>query len=80
MNLEKNIKPILGLLLFIFGFLYFFAVLIIEKKSNLIIIGAINSLLSMSFGYYFGSSAGSAKKDNLINNLKTKENNESNTI
>lgn len=74
MNLEKNIKPLLGLLIIILGFSYFFAILIIEKKARPDVIIAIVAMVTGVTGYYLGSSAGSAKKDETISKQMTFDN------
>jgi len=72
MKLIDNIKPILALLIILLSFTYFFSALIIEKKVNLQILIAIVGMTSGAIGYYFGSSSGTSKKDETINNLTQK--------
>jgi len=61
-----NIKPILALVVIILGFAYFFMATFTETKPNDQILIAIVGLMGGSSGYYFGSSSGNAKKDEII--------------
>ncbi|MBC7495409.1 MAG: hypothetical protein H7221_10410 [Flavobacterium sp.] len=62
------IKPILAVLIVILTYAYFFTVLWLEQKSNLIILTAIVGFVSTCVGYYLGASSGSARKDETIAN------------
>jgi uncharacterized membrane protein YfcA len=64
--LNNNIKSILAIIIVTAALAYFFLVTIKEVKGNDQITIAIVSVLSSATGYYFGSSAGSAKKDDTI--------------
>ena len=66
MNLEKNIKPLLGLIIILLSYIYFFAILLIESKGRPDVIIAIVAMTAGATGYYFGSSSGSGKKDETI--------------
>lgn len=64
--LNDNIKPILALLIVILGFSYFFMCSIRDIKPDPQIVIAMVASVSMATGYYFGSSQGSAKKDEVL--------------
>lgn len=64
----KNIKPVLALIIMLLGFIYFFTVTLYEKQNDQVLI-AVVALTSMAGQYYFGSSQGNSKKDDVINNL-----------
>jgi len=68
-KLTDNIKPILALLIILLSFTYFFSLLFIEGKENPQILIAIVGMVGGAIGYYFGSSSGTSKKDETINNL-----------
>lgn len=65
-DLNKNIKPILALIVVILGFSYFYMCSIRNIKPDPQILIAIVASISGATGYYFGSSVGSAKKDETI--------------
>lgn len=65
-DLNKNIKPILALLIVILGFSYFFMCSIRNIKPDPQILIAMVASLSGATGYYFGSSQGSSKKDDAL--------------
>jgi len=67
--LSDNIKPVLGLIIISAGIVYFFICLDINREPN----GAMIGLVSMAAGYYFGSSTGTAKKDETISDLAKKQ-------
>ena len=73
MNLEKNIKPLLGLIIILLSYIYFFAILLIENKGRPDVIIAIVAMTAGATGFYFGSSAGSIKKDETIAHQLNKE-------
>jgi len=66
MDLNKNIKPILAILVVVFAFSYFFycslAVVKPDPQILIAVVGATGTVL----GYWFGSSSGSSKKDDTI--------------
>jgi len=64
-SLSDNIKPLLALIIIFSGIIYFFVCLFINKEPN----GAMIGLVSIAAGYYFGSSTGTAKKDDTISDL-----------
>ena len=68
MKNREIIKPILASLIVVLSYAYFFTVLWLEQKSNLIILTAIVGFVGTCIGYYLGASSGSAKKDETIAN------------
>lgn len=65
-DLNKNIKPVLALIVIILGFGYFYMCSIRDLKPDPQILIAFVSTISLATGYYFGSSQGSTKKDETI--------------
>lgn len=65
-DLNKNIKPVLALLIVVFGFAYFYMCSIRNIKPDPQILIAIVACISGATGYYFGSSQGSSKKDDAL--------------
>lgn len=72
-NFFRNIKPILALFIMLMGFTYFFVVTVLEKQNDQVLI-AVVALTSMAGQYYFGSSQGTSKKDETINQLTNEKN------
>jgi hypothetical protein len=77
-ELNKNISAILSILCLCFTFLLFFIVLFIDIEANhkdvvIYILGALTTLLSQVFSYYFGSSESSNSKNKTIENLSNKD-------
>jgi len=68
---SENIKSILAIIIVIFGFGYFYLVAFFGVYNDQITI-AIVGILGVVIGYYFGSSQGSAKKQETIDNLQNK--------
>lgn len=68
-TVSENIKPLLALLIVVLAFTYFFAILIIQEQVNDQVIIAIVAMVSGATGYYYGSNTGTAKKDEVINDL-----------
>jgi hypothetical protein len=68
MKKTEFVKPLLACLIVVLSYTYFFTVLWLEKKSNLIILTAIVGFVGTCVGYYLGASSGSAKKDEIIAN------------
>lgn len=72
MDLNKNIKPILAILVVVFAFSYFFycslAVVKPDPQILIAVVGATGTVL----GYWFGSSSGSSKKDEIIGDATNK--------
>lgn len=66
MDLNKNIKPILALIVVLLGFSYFYMCSIRNIKPDPQILIAVVSSIGVAIGYYFGSSQGSTKKDDTI--------------
>jgi len=64
--LSDNIKPVLALVIVIFGFSYFFMCSIRNIKPDPQILIAMVAAVSAATGYYFGSSSGSSKKDDIL--------------
>lgn len=64
--LNDNIKPIMALVIVIFGFSYFFMCSIRNIKPDPQILIAMVAAVSAATGYYFGSSSGSSKKDEIL--------------
>ena len=52
------------------GFLLFRTMPVESKDVLLLLLGALTATFKDVYGYYFGSSAGSAKKDDLMNNKR----------
>lgn len=63
--LQDNIKPILALVIVILGISYFYMCSIRNIKPDPQILIAIVASISATTGYYFGSSQGSSKKDEI---------------
>ncbi len=70
-KLADNIKPIIAIVIVMMSFTYFFVSTFIGKENPQILI-AIVAALSGVIGYYFGSSSGSAKKQDTIDKLADK--------
>ena len=72
--ISEHIKPILALLMVCAGIAYIFLTTFMNVKATdsqgLI---AIINFMSMSFGYYLGTSTGNSKKDETIQNLANKD-------
>lgn len=66
MKNKQMIKPILASLIVILSYAYFFTVLWLEQKSNLIILTAIVGFVGTCVGYYLGASSGSARQSETI--------------
>jgi len=70
---SDNIKSIIALIVVLSSFTYFFTVAFTGIKADSQILIAIVGTLGVVIGYYFGTSQGSAKKDEVISNLSNKE-------
>lgn len=66
--LNKNIKPILAIVIVVGCFGYFFMCSIRNIKPDPQILIAMVATLAGATGYYFGSSQGSSKKDDALVN------------
>jgi hypothetical protein len=64
--LNDNIKPILAILIVSFGFGYFYMCSLRDIKPDPQILIAMVAAVSAATGYYFGSSQGSSKKDDIL--------------
>jgi len=64
-KITNLIKPILAFTIVILSFTYFFLI----PKENPQILIAIVGMNSAIIGYYFGSTSGSAKKDETIKQI-----------
>lgn len=67
--LKETVKPILALTIILLGFGYFYSATFTGVNPNDQILIAIVGLMSMAAGYYFGSSSGTSKKDDIIQNM-----------
>lgn len=67
--ISDNIRAIIALLINVSVIAYFFVVTIQEKKPDQAIIIAMVGALGMVNGYYYGSTTGQSKKDEIINEL-----------
>lgn len=65
-DLNKNIKPLLAIMVVSLGFGYFFMCSIRNINPNPQILIAIVGSLGTALGYFFGSSQGSSKKDEAL--------------
>lgn len=70
---SDHIKPILAIIIVLFGFGYYFVNLFQHTKPNDQILIAIVSLTSSVVSYYFGASTGQSKKDDTIQKLADKK-------
>lgn len=68
-QVTEHIKSIIALIVVISSFTYFFLVAFTGIKADNQIIIAIVGTLGVVIGYYFGTSQGSSKKDEVISNL-----------
>jgi len=69
-KLNKNLMPILTLITitFIFAILIMY---VVSDKKNTEVLGIVSLLIGFVYGYYYGTSASSAAKDQVIANLKS---------
>jgi len=63
-KLMQNFKPIVGFLIILMAFMYYFTILLIEKQANQQVLIAIVGVVGTVTGYYFGSSTTGNKKIN----------------
>jgi len=66
-----NLKGLMAIFVLACSFGYFFVITFFEKKADPQVIIAIVSANSTVLGYYFGSSQGSNKKDELLATMNT---------
>lgn len=71
MDLNKNIKPVLAIIVTVLGVSYFYMCSIRDIKPDPQILIAIVGSLGTVLGYFFGSSSSSAKKDDIISTQAT---------
>jgi len=71
-TLDDHIKPILALIIILFGFAFFLICQFSHEKPDPQIIIAIVGLMGTAAGYYFGASTGTSKKDETISELAKK--------
>lgn len=64
--LNTNIKPILAIIIVVLGFGYFYMCSIRDIKPDPQILIAMVAAVAAATGYYFGSSQGSSKKDDVM--------------
>lgn len=64
--LNDNIKAVLAIIIVILGFGYFYMCSIRELKPDPQILIAFVASIAGVTGYFFGSSSGSAKKDDVL--------------
>lgn len=72
-TISDNIKSIIAIIVVISSFTYFFVVSFTGIKADNQVLIAIVGTLGIVTGYYFGTSQGSQKKDEIINDLTKKE-------
>jgi len=72
-TLNDNIKPILAAFVNIMGFTYYFVCLFSHTKPDPQIIIAVVGTMSVVNSYYFGSSTGTSKKDDTIQELSKQQ-------
>jgi hypothetical protein len=75
--LKENVGPIIALMTVIgtfglFGLAFFLKVDGVNEKVLFMVIGALSSIATTVVTYYFGSSEGSARKNELIRGIKDK--------
>lgn len=73
MNFKDNVKPFLAFTIIILGFAYFFLATFTGVNPNDQILIAIVGLMTGAAGYYFGSSQGTSKKDEIIQQTLTEK-------
>lgn len=69
-----NVKSVLALMVIAFCFAYFMTTTLADIKPNDQIVIALVAFANVILGYYFGTTQGSAKKDETINELTKKQN------
>ena len=67
---SDNLKGIMALFVLACSFTYFFVITLFEKQADPQVIIAIVSANSVVLSYYFGSSQGANKKDELLASMK----------
>jgi hypothetical protein len=74
-RLKENVGPILALVTVIgtfalFGLAFFLKVDGANEKVLFMVIGALSSIATTVVGYYFGSSEGSSRKNEIFQSIK----------
>lgn len=69
----ENLKGLIAIFVIACSFTYFFVITFFEKQADPQVIIAIVSANSVVLSYYFGSSQGSNKKDELLANINKDE-------
>lgn len=72
--ISDHIKSILAIMAVAFCFAYFMTTTVAGIKANDQIVIALVAFANVILGYYFGTTQGSAKKDETINELTKKQN------
>lgn len=72
--IPDNFKAIIAMVVVFASFAYFFIITFLEKNADPQVIIAIVAAMTNVLQYYFGSSQGSNKKDETINQLKNEKN------
>lgn len=72
--IPDNFKAIIAMVVVFASFIYFFTVTFLDKNADPQVIIAIVAAMSNVLQYYFGSSQGSNKKDETINQLTNEKN------
>lgn len=68
-RITDNIKAILAIFVTVSSICYFFTVTVFNVKPDPQIIIAMVSINTSVLSYYFGSSQGQSKKDEIISNM-----------
>lgn len=80
-DLNRNIKPLMGLIIILMGFAYFYMCSLRNIKPDPQVLIAVVASVSAVTGYWFGSSSGSSKKDDaLTSNLSNPTVDKANTV
>lgn len=69
--LNDNIKPLLAVIIIVLGFGYFYMCSLRDIKPDPQILIAFVASIAGVTGYFFGSSSGSSKKDDIIGDTFT---------
>lgn len=69
--IPENFKGIIGVVVILCSFSYFFIITFYERKADPQVIIAIVAANGNVLQYYFGSSQGANKKDELLANMQT---------
>lgn len=69
----ENFKGLLATVVVVASFIYFFVITFLEKQADPQVIIAIVAANTNVLQYYFGSSQGANKKDQIIQDLKNEK-------